>query len=503
MLTLIPRPRVQNVKNGFYCSEDTSCIDVKIDTSLPIEGYKLSVGENNISITAADKAGEFYAKQTLAQLEVNGKIPQCEIEDSPRYEYRGFMYDVVRNFVGIKFIKHYLDILSFFKMNVFHWHLCDDQGFRLDIESYPELKNANRKENKTSIPQEYRDASYDRGYYTREEILDVIEYAKNLHITIVPEIDMPGHLSAILSIMPHLSCNGKKREVEAGNGIFTGIGCIANEDFIDFSLHIIRDLAKLFPGKYIHLGGDEVPTDEWKACQKCQSMMKEKGYKKEQELQVFYENVLADECRKLGRIAICWNDYVTDNFNKDIVSHFWTRHAEEFCDNGEGVFQYEEMKKQLSQGRKHIMSSHFYAYLDMPYEYNYLKSTYLYNPSTMPSLEDVPVEARKNIIGAQCNMWTEFAFDKARLEYQIFPRLIAFAEVCWSEEKDYDDFMQRLEKMNEKICNLDIEAADLSLYKEEYSVNEQRQALDDFYCNDTSKSGMILYEKYLEKRKSK
>ncbi len=500
MLTIIPKPKMVNEKNGFYNKSGALEIDVAFDGTLPHEGYKLSVSDNGIQIVAVDQAGEFYARQTLRQLEVDGKIPLCEIEDAPRYEYRGFMYDVARNFVGITFIKHYLDILAFFKMNVFHWHLADDQGFRLDLESYPELKTANLIKNKTNIPQKYRDESYERGYYTKEDVKDVVEYAKSLHITVVPEIDMPGHLSSVLSLMENLSCSGKKRVVESGPGIYNGIGCIANKDFIDFSLNIVRELANLFPGKYIHLGGDEVPTDEWKTCPRCQAMMKEKGFKKEQELQVYYENILAKECKKLGKVAICWNDYVTDNFDKDIVSHFWTRHSKEFCDNGEGPFQYEEMKKQLSQGRKHIMSSHFYAYLDMPYEYNYLKSTYLYNPSTMPSLEDVPVEARKNIIGAQCNMWTEFAFDKARLEYQIFPRLIAFSEVCWTEEKDYEGFIERLEKMSNKLDELDIECADLSLYKEEYSDQERRQALDDFYCGDFSRMGLILYEQYLKKR---
>ncbi len=503
MLSVIPNPNIQKKGQGYYKPKNENKIEISYDKSLPQEGYTLSVNNKGIQIVAADKAGSFYATQTLLQLTKKKKVPCCFIEDSPRYAYRGFMYDVVRNFVGVAFIKHYLDILAFFKMNIFHWHLCDDQGFRFDIESYPELKNANLKKNKTKIPKKYRDESYKRGYYTREEISEVVQYAASLHITVVPEVDMPGHLSAVLSVMENLSCNGKKRDVESGPGIYKGIGCIANKDFIDFSVTVVRNLAKLFSGKYIHLGGDEVPTDEWKVCPKCQAMMKEKGFKKEQELQVYYENILAKECKKLGKTAICWNDYVTDDFDKDIVSHFWTRHSEDFCDNGEGVFQYEEMKKQLAQGRKHIMSSHFYAYLDMPYEYNYLKSTYNYDPSTMPNLDDVPTEAKKNIIGAQCNMWTEFAYNKKRLEYQIFPRLIAFAEVCWSTKKDFEGFKKRLSKLKKHIKRFNIKGADMSLYKEEYTTKEQRQALDDFYCSDFSRIGMILYEKYLERKKRK
>ncbi len=489
MINIIPAVRKQTIFDGFYSKKSLENICVYFDEKMVTEGYKIKVTSDKIDVIAADKAGEFYALRTLKQLEKSGEIPCCEIEDYPKFSYRGLMYDVSRNFVGVKFIKHYLDILADVKMNVFHWHLSDDHGFRIDLESYPLLKTAILPDNKTKLPEKYIDESYKRGYFTKDDILEVINYAEKLHITVVPEIDLPGHISAVLNVYPELSCDGKKREIENKAGIFNGIGCIANDDFIKFCTDVVLELCDIFPSKYIHLGGDEVPTDNWKICPKCTALMKSLGINDEEELQTYFENILIKEVVKAGKTPICWNDIINEKIDKNAISHYWTP------DYSPEETHVKEMRQELLNGRKYIMSYHSNSYLDMPYVYNSLKQTYDYNPSVTPFLDDISEKISENILGVQCNMWTEYAFDKQRLEYQIFPRLFAFAEMAWGSNNDYDSFKKRLQDFIKSNPEMEIEPADMNYYKDTYTQEERNAIMDEFYTE--GQMGMIAYNRYL------
>ncbi len=494
MLNLIPKPRKLREFEGSINIENRKEIKIRQDYTLSEEGYRIKIQSSGVEIFATDEAGVFYAKQTLLQLEDGGKLPCCEIEDEPRFRYRGFMLDVSRHFVSVSYIKHILDILAYFKMNVFHWHLSDDHGFRMDFSCYPKLKEASRRENTTKLPEIYEDESYHRGYYTRREVQDVIAYASERCITIIPEIDMPGHLSAILNVYEEFSCDGKKRSFVKKGGVQNSVGCIGNSEFIQFSINIIRELCTVFPSKYIHLGGDEVPTKSWKMCPKCQEVMLEQGFSDERELQIYYEGILARECKKYGRIPIMWNDIVDEKMDSDIVSHFWTVPLLKT-----GREQAKEMKKQLLSGRMHIMSCHDRSYLDMPYKYNTLKHTYEYEPTKMPNMEDLSTEATNNIIGISCNMWTEYTGTKERLEYHIFPRFFAYAEVAWSIEKDYTGFLERLDGLQKKLEEFDLDGADRSCYKSEYNYIRRNLALIRYYWVDKDLYGDKEYNKYLER----
>lgn len=411
------------------------------------EAYILKVTTSQIEIKGSAK-GIFYGLQTLLQL-INTDadnslyIPCIEIEDSPRFTWRGMHLDVARHFYNTGFIKKYIDYLAFYKMNVFHWHLTDDQGWRIEIKKYPLLTQTGGYRNGTLIghssetPEKYDNFKYG-GFYTQEEIRDIVMYAQQRNITIVPEIEMPGHALAALASYPELACFPAKYEPAKQWGVFDDVFCTKEENFT-FLENVLTEVIDLFPGKYIHIGGDECPKVRWKKCPHCQDVMKKNNLKDENALQSYFVTRIEKFINSKGKLIIGWDEILERGLAPNAAVMSWR--------GTEGGI--------LAAKQKHfvVMSPGSHCYFDH----------YQGNPRTEPlaiggyttvekiySYEPIPkelnYEEQNYILGAQANVWTEYMASPKQVEYMIFPRMCALAEVLWSskEKRNYSYFREKL-----------------------------------------------------------
>ncbi|MDR0497270.1 MAG: beta-N-acetylhexosaminidase [Treponema sp.] len=413
----------------------------------PAESYRLCILPKGITLTAASGAGVYRGLQVTRQLFLSGyrdgtiTLPCAEISDYPRFPWRGFMLDCSRHFYTIPFIKRLLDVLSLHHINRFHWHLTDDQGWRLPIPEYPLLTEIGSRRLDSRMP--WR--SYIGGFYSDEEIRDLVDYATLRHIEIIPEVDLPGHTSAVLASYPGLGCTGGPYKVEDGFGIMEDVLCAGNDLMFDLFTKIFDTLARLFPSSYVHIGGDEVPRVRWESCPKCQRKLTELGLKNAGELQSYITARLVQMLAERGKTAIGWDEVLEDSpsfkLPKETVVMSWR--GTEGGINASGL------------GHRVIMSpSTCGCYLDYKYSDEPEEPGQLYNgPASVYksySMDPVtPEMTDKNasmIIGGQCNLWSEFIYADRISEYMIFPRLCAIAEALWTprENKDFDDFSRRL-----------------------------------------------------------
>lgn len=435
---------------------DSQVVVCSIDPEFPHkEGYKLHVTPHRIEVTAATPAGIFYAMQTIRQLlpaaidkdslsnGVKWSVPCVEIEDYPRYPYRGLMLDVCRHFFPVSFVKKYIDYLAYHKMNRFHWHLTDDQGWRIEIKKYPKLTDVGAFRDRTLIGH-YRDKprrwdiSRYGGYYTQDEIREVVAYARKRFVTIIPEIEMPGHAVAALAAYPHLSCSGGPFEVVGDWDIRNDIYCTREETF-RFLQDVLSEVAGLFPSEYIHIGGDEARKLRWSRCHVCQERMKKEGLKDERELQSYFIRRIEDFLQTKGKRIIGWDEILEGGLAPNATVMSWRG------TNG-GIAA-------ASQHHDVIMTPSHSVYLDyyqskLPDEplaiggFTPLAKSYAFDP-TPSSLK--PDEAA-HVLGVQGNLWTEYIATTDHVEYMAFPRAAAIAETAWSPKinKDYDSFLLRL-----------------------------------------------------------
>jgi hexosaminidase len=437
-------------------TEKSNTIVCKLNKQLPQkESYKLAVDKNKITIEAREPAGFFYASQTIRQLlppEIESKNLQsnvkwtvscCQIEDTPCYQYRGMHLDVCRNFAPKEEVMHYIDQLAFLKINTFHWHLTDDQGWRIEIKKYPRLTEIGGFRNRTVIghyndqPRRW-DNTRKGGFYTQQDIREVIDYAQKRFINILPEIEMPGHAVAALTAYPQFSCSGGPFEVEGLWGVFNDVYCTREETF-DFLEDILDEVTGLFPYQYIHIGGDECPKLRWTRCHACQERMKAEGLKNEHELQSYFIKRIGRFLGTKGKRLIGWDEILEGGLASDATVMSWR--------GTEGGIAAARL------GHDVIMTPSTALYLDyyqsqLPSEplaiggYVPLQTVYEYNPT--PD-ELTPSEA-KHIWGVQANVWAEYLPDKNQREYMIFPRIAALAENAWlpQKKKNYADFKRRL-----------------------------------------------------------
>ncbi|MFX1595273.1 MAG: beta-N-acetylhexosaminidase [Promethearchaeota archaeon] len=429
------------------------------------EGYILEIKPSKIEIKGNSPAGVFYGIQTLRQLlpieiesntivnNINWEIPCVKIEDYPRFSWRGYMLDEARHFHGKDVVKKLLNLLAFFKMNYFHWHLTDDQGWRIDIKKYPKLTEIGSKREETQLGgrlSKKRDGIPHSGYYTQEDIQEIIRYAENRFIKIIPEINMPGHTRAALASYPNLSCKGFPFKVSTRWGVHKDILCVGKEEVFDFAQDILTEIANLFPFNIIHIGGDEVLDKRWQKCPKCQSRINVEGLKDEKELQVYFTNRLYKFLTSIGQKIICWNDALKDNVNRKIICQFWLHGKKKV---------YNHLKK----GGNVINSNFRYTYLDLSYPFIPLKRAYKFDP--IPKL--LRKKYHKNILGLEAPMWGELIPTINRLEWQTFPRLIAFAETGWSpkQRKNYSSFQIRLKAFLKRLDILGVNYARENKYK--------------------------------------
>ena len=434
----------------------SNAIHCKINPAIPnAEGYKLSVQANLILLEAKTTAGIFYGMQTLRQLlpfqierpylsNIAWTIPCVEIEDAPRFVYRGLMLDVGRHFMPKEFVLKFIDMLAYHKMNTLHWHLTEDQGWRIEIKKYPKLTQIGAYRNRTldgayTSPEKRKwDNTRYGGFYTQEEIKEVVAYAQRRFITVIPEIEMPGHALAALTSYPELSCTGGPFEVEGLWGVFNDIYCPKEKTF-EFLENVLTEVIDLFPSSYIHIGGDEAPKTRWKNCAHCQALLKKEGLKDEHELQSYFIKRIEKFVESKGKHIIGWDEILEGGLAPNATVMSW---------RGEqgGI-------DAAKQNHDVIMTPNTYVYLDyyqanpktQPYAiggFLPLWKVYSYNP--MPS-SLTPDEA-KHILGVQGNLWTEYMKTPAHVEYMAFPRGAAVAEIGWSPEakRNYTDFKQRI-----------------------------------------------------------
>ncbi len=418
--------------------------------TLGSEGYNLSVSPEQIVIKSLQPAGVFYGMQTLFQLlpvksEALNKeryiIPGVAIIDKPRFGWRGMMLDVGRYFYSVDFIKKYIDYLAMHKMNTFHWHLTDDQGWRIEIKKYPKLTQigAWREATQYDRATSQIDQNPHGGYYTQDQIREVVAYANDRFVNIVPEIEMPGHSLAALVAYPELSCTGGPFKIPLYWNIQKDVYCAGNEQTFEFLKNVLTEVADLFPSPVIHIGGDECPKDRWKLCHKCQARMKAEGLKDEHELQSYFIRRIENFLLSKNKRIIGWDEILEGGLAPNAT-----------------VMSWRGIKGGIEAARQHhdvVMSPTDYAYFDYYQGEPYLEPVAFGGLLTLEkvySYEPVPAELNAKealfIKGVQANVWSEFIHSPEKIEYMSFPRAAALAEVGWTDPKlkNWDDFKRRM-----------------------------------------------------------
>jgi hexosaminidase len=412
------------------------------------EGYQLVVAEKTITIKSFVPTGIFYGVQSLYQLlppeveknervaGVNWSITCVTIEDKPRFQWRGMHLDVCRHFFPKEFVKKYIDLLASYKMNIFHWHLTEDQGWRIEIKKYPKLTEIGSKRKETMD-----DSTPYGGYYTQEEIKEVVQYAQERFITIVPEIEMPGHSLAAITAYPEFSCTGGPFEVGTTWGVFDDVYCAGNEKTFKFLKDVLSEVIPLFPGKFFHIGGDECPKARWKKCPKCQARIKKNKLGNEHRLQSYFVQRIERFLRSKGKRLVGWDEILEGGLAPGATVMSWR--------GTEGGIAAAKANHDV------VMTPGSHCYLD---HYQGLpdgepKASGGFLPiETVYAYEPVPAELKpkqtKHILGAQGNVWTEYMPNTRHAEYMVLPRLLAMSEVVWSDKKqrNFEEFSKRLEQ---------------------------------------------------------
>lgn len=458
------------IDSKFYTKKVPSIQLCSDNGSISSGAYQLSINGNNIIINGSS-TGVFYGIQTLIQLMQDAPktvantilLPNLNIFDSPRFEYRGMHLDVSRHFFSVEFLKKYLDYLAAYKFNSFHWHLTDDQGWRIPIAKYPLLTSVGSERNGTIIgryPGKGNDNIPLKESYTLEEIKEVIKYAAERHIEVIPEIEMPGHASAAIAAYPWLSCfpnkptlipanmisdksiaqqkAGRVKLVQETWGIFDDVFCAGKPETFVFLKDVLSEVIDIFPSNYIHIGGDETPKTHWKQCPFCQKRMKENNLKDEHELQSWMVNNIGQFLTSKGKTLIGWDEILEGGLADNAIVMSWRGEAG-------GIEAAKQQHQVIMTPGKPLYFDHTQSTSEDSVTIgglNTLEAVYNYNP--VPA--SLPVEARPYIIGAQANMWTEYMGNPEKVEYMLFPRLAALSEVLWTQpgNKDWNNFQQRL-----------------------------------------------------------
>ena len=478
---IIPTPKEQTIKNGFMLIENNPEIitndkfksastllkntinELNLDNDekpknrikfsynkkLNNEEYILRITSNLITISASTENGAIFGFQSLNQLmnlNLNDgviKLKSQEIKDSPRFKYRGMHLDVGRHMYPVDFIKKYIDGLAMLKFNNFHWHLTEDQGWRIEIEKYPELNNIGSFRDSTLIghygdkPRQFDKSRYG-GFYTKKEIKEIVKYANKRGINVIPEIEMPGHSQAAVASYPMLGCSGEQVGVAPLWGVFKEIYCSKNETF-DFLEDIIDEVVELFPSKYIHIGGDEAPKINWKACGNCQNVIEREGLKDEYELQSYFITRMEKYINSKGKQIIGWDEILEGGLAPNATVMSWRGIS--------GGIEAAKMNHEVIMTPNAVCYLDHYQAKDTKKEplaiggYTPIEEIYNYEP--IPS--ELDKSLHKYIIGAQGNVWTEYMKTSDHVEYMVFPRILALSEVVWADNRpSFEDFEKKV-----------------------------------------------------------
>lgn len=409
--------------------------------------YALTVAPASVTISGNSDQATFYGIQSLIQLLPVEKgdrlsIPAVSITDYPRFAYRGLHLDVGRHFFPVSFVKKYIDYIALHKMNYFHWHLTEDQGWRIEIKKYPLLTSVGAWRNGTIIghyPGTGNDSLRHGGFYTQDEVRDVVAYAKARYVEVIPEIEMPGHSLGALAAYPSLGCTGGPYQVQQTWGVFRDVYCAGNDSVFTFLQDVLDEVMPLFPSKYVHIGGDECPKDSWKKCPKCQQRIKNEHLKDEHELQSYFVQRMEKYINSKGKTMIGWDEILEGGLAPNAIVMSW---------RGEkgGI-------DAARQDHDVIMTPGAYVYFDHAQNKpedsvtigGYLPLDKVYGYEPVP--KELNAEQAKHVMGAQANVWTEYIGNVPKLEYMLFPRLSALSEVLWSpkENREWNGFTRRMQ----------------------------------------------------------
>lgn len=433
-------------------AKGSNAIVLSVDESLSRpEGYRLEVSSKAIELAGGSETGVFYGIQTLYKAlpitkgePVSAAIPAGVVNDYPRFGYRGFMLDVGRHYFPVSYVKQVIDMLALHNINYFHWHLTEDQGWRIEIKKYPKLTEIGSVRPRTLIDRETQtyDETPHSGFYTQEEAKEIVQYAADRFITVVPEIDLPGHMLAALASYPELGCTGGPYEVACKWGVFSDVLCGGNDTALQFAKDVLNEIMDIFPSPYIHIGGDECPKKRWKECPKCQAKIRELGLKttpkhtKENRLQTYFMAEIGKEISARGRKMLGWDEMLEGGLAPEATVMSWT-----------------SIRGGIEAARLHhnaIMTPIQFLYFSNP-RFNLIKGAK--SLERVYTFEPVPDELNEDekqyIIGTQACLWTEWTRDSLKVEWQILPRMAALSEIQWTqpEHKNFENFLHRLPAM--------------------------------------------------------
>ncbi|MDP3437681.1 MAG: beta-N-acetylhexosaminidase [Bacteroidales bacterium] len=460
------------LKFSFSNESNKGSIFLKLNTGskMPKEGYKIEVSKNGVTIEASSPNGLFYGVQTLIQMMPSKadkiseiKLQRVLIDDYPRFEWRGLHLDVCRHFMPKEFVLKYIDYMSMHKLNTFHFHLTEDQGWRIEIKKYPLLTEVGSKREETLIGSGRTSKQYDgvphSGFYTQEDIKEIVEYAAKRYVNVVPEIEMPGHALAALAAYPHLGCTSGPYKVATRWGVFDDVMCAGKESTFEFIEDVLEEVLNLFPSEYIHIGGDECPKTKWIECPLCQKRIEQEGLKDEHELQSYFIQRAERFLNSKGRKLIGWDEILEGGLAPNAAVMSW-RGVEG------GIAAAKQSHYVVMTPGSHCYFDHYQADpLTQPLAiggFTPLEKIYSYEP--VPDI--LSQDEARYIMGAQGNVWTEYMKTTDHVEFMVYPRAAALAEVVWSEksERDYKEFLKRLQ---EQVKRYDV-----------YGINYSKTALD-------------------------
>lgn len=410
------------------------------------ESYYLSIKKDGIHIQAKNPKGAFYAIQTLLQMlpeEIYQQselakvsLPNIDVWDSPHFPWRGLLLDCSRHFMEKEFVLKYIDLLAYHKMNTLHWHITEDQGWRIEIDAYPKLTEIGAWREDV-----YNEADGDLygGFYTKEDIKEIVSYAKTRHINVVPEIEMPGHSQAALAAYPEFSCTGGPFKVETEWGVFKEIYCAGNPATTEFLKNILDEVLDMFPSEYIHVGADEVPKYRWEHCDKCQKRMVENDLEDEEELQSHFLSDINNYLKSKGRTMTGWDEIAEGGHPEDIIVQSWRG--------------YKGAEEAIEAGLRTIVSPTSHAYFDYDLKSIDLEKVYNFDPYP----ENIDRSKKSLVLGGECNMWSERA-PQHKVDSKVFPRLLAMTEVLWSYpgERNYKEFYARVQNHYNRLNAMEV-----------------------------------------------
>ena len=457
MLPIIPQPvRVEELPGQ---SKAEVTVIGPADPALGPEGYELQVTTTAVTLAANSPAGIFYGQQTLRQLRTaEGALPCCRIWDKPRFGWRGLMVDVSRHFFTKEEIKHFLDVMALHKFNVFHWHLVDDQGWRVEIKRYPRLTEIGAWRNgigfglDAGASRNYRADGRYGGFFTQDDVREIVAHAASRQITVVPEIELPGHSTAALAAHPEFSCSGGPYAIEMNGGICAGIYCAGQEAVFELLENVLGEVIALFPGQYLHIGGDEVPKANWKNCPRCQQRLRTEGLKNEDELQSYFIKRIEKFINARGRRLIGWDEILEGGLAPNATVMSWRGVAG-------GIAA-------ANAGHDVVMTPTTHCYFDFyqdrggqPLAAGYqgvlpLAKVYEFEPIAA----EIPADKAHHVLGGGGNLWTECMPNYGHLQFMAYPRACALAETLWSpkDSRNYANFQARLKTHTKLLDTLGV-----------------------------------------------